>query len=138
MSKEPKKPLPPAAAGTKKEGGGVGGGGGVFPGDSFFRRGLGLSGFGGGEVYSFVILIIGLLRILYAMAFQEVISTKAEYSGAMADDLKNEPAAAGLPPAQTAPAGDYFPSRANTAEFAEVPSVTENTTNLLSKADNET
>ena len=88
------------------------------------------------NVYSLVILIIGLLRILYAMAFQEVISTKAEYSGTMADDLKLKPAAAvGLPPAQTTPVGEYFPAQIKTAEFAEFPSVTEDTTNLLNSVD---
>ena len=90
--------------------------------------------------YPLVILTAGLLRIVFAMAFQEVISTKAESSVSTEDDLRVLPAqtAAGqLSSSHSVPVNDYYPVRMNTAEMAGFPSITEHTTNLLHLSDDD-
>jgi hypothetical protein len=128
---------------------------GVYRGTIVIAIGIALLAFMGTRdgVYPLVILIAGLLRILFAMAFQEVISTKAEYSGRVDDDLRITPApsvAAGILGGDasvneraslydnigTLPDGRVS-ARYGTGEVAERPSVTEHTTNLLNLAEDD-
>jgi hypothetical protein len=78
----------------------------------------------------------GLMRILYALLFES--STPGIKSDATADVSNVAPAQLGararisaLPPAQSIPVSEFAPRRMNTAELAQPPSVTENTTRLL-------
>ena len=78
----------------------------------------------------------GLMRILYALLFES--SAPAIKQDATASTSPAAPAAFGatphisaLPPAQSIPVPTFAPRRMNTAELAQPPSVTENTTRLL-------
>lgn len=75
----------------------------------------------------------GLMRILYALLFESSAPTlkldaAASTSPAM---LGATPSVSALPPAQSIPVPTFAPRRMNTAELAQPPSVTENTTRLL-------
>ena len=78
----------------------------------------------------------GLMRILYALLFES--SAPAVKTDATASTSPATPAAfdaapriSALPPAQGIPVPSFAPRRMNTAELAQPPSVTENTTRLL-------
>ncbi len=78
----------------------------------------------------------GLMRILYALLFES--STPGVNRDALADDspvspatLNARPRVSALPPAQSIPVSNFTLGRMSTAELAQPPSVTENTTRLL-------
>ncbi len=79
----------------------------------------------------------GLLRLIYALAFQEGSLRRAK--GSPAPQAYAPPGQFGasgwgageLPPAQSVPAQSYAPPRADTSEIGYRPSVTESTTRLL-------
>jgi len=106
--------------------------------------GIGILAFTGGRdnIYALIALIAGLMRIVYAMFFQEVVSTKAQkkaredHTGPVSSPSKlpNANQTNALPPVQFFPAPNLGVT-ANTNELATVPSVTENTTNLLKEPD---
>jgi hypothetical protein len=78
----------------------------------------------------------GLMRILYAALFESSTPgaegrLPAEVTPAVPAQLKAGAPAPALPPAQGVPVSDFTPRRMNTAELAQPPSVTENTTRLL-------
>lgn len=106
---------------------------GVFRGMIVIAIGIGLLAYmgSGNSVFPLAVIVVGLLRIFFAMTLQEVISKKAERT--LDDDPRfaSREAAAGLPPAHSIPVSDYYPAQVNTAQMAPPPSVTENTTNLL-------
>jgi hypothetical protein len=83
-----------------------------------------------------IIIMAGFFRLLYALLFED---------GPYRRQLQRQPAyvppsqfappreASALPPAQGMPARGYVPPRADTADLAYRPSVTEGTTRLLDK-----
>jgi hypothetical protein len=78
----------------------------------------------------------GLMRILYALLFESSApgvkpDAAASTSPATPAALGATPRISALPPAQSIPVPSFAPRRMNTAELAQPPSVTENTTRLL-------
>jgi hypothetical protein len=79
----------------------------------------------------------GLMRILYAALFEQGAKKAgaAEYVAPVASpqpsQLNMPPRVSALPPPQSIPVPNFTPRRMNTAELAQPPSVTENTTRLL-------
>jgi len=81
----------------------------------------------------------GLLRLIYALAFEEGPVRRKSLPAQFAYAPPPAPGQFGaqgrgageLPPAQGAPAQSYFPPRVNTSEIGYQPSVTESTTRLL-------
>jgi len=78
----------------------------------------------------------GLMRILYALLFESSAPTlkqdaTSSTSPATPTELGAPPRVSALPPAQSIPVPTFTPRRMNTAELAQPPSVTENTTRLL-------
>jgi hypothetical protein len=78
----------------------------------------------------------GLMRILYALLFESPapalkLDSAASTSPATPAALGATPHVSALPPAQSIPVPTFAPRRMNTAELAQPPSVTENTTRLL-------
>ncbi|MCA1634861.1 MAG: hypothetical protein LC802_14505 [Acidobacteria bacterium] len=81
----------------------------------------------------------GLLRLIYALAFEEGPVRRKNQHVQFAYAPPSAPGQFGaqgrgageLPPVQTTPAQSYFPPRANTSEIGYQPSVTESTTRLL-------
>jgi hypothetical protein len=83
-----------------------------------------------------IVLMAGLFRLLYALLFED---------GPYRRQLQRQPTfipqqqfappreASALPPAQGTPARGYVPPRAETADLAYRPSVTEGTTRLLDR-----
>ncbi|HEX8720724.1 MAG TPA: zinc ribbon domain-containing protein [Pyrinomonadaceae bacterium] len=83
-----------------------------------------------------IVFLAGLFRLLYALIFedgpfrqqlqrQQVSASQAQFAAPRA--------AAALPPPQGMPARAYAPPRADTADLAYRPSVTEGTTRLLDR-----
>lgn len=86
--------------------------------------------------------LAGLLRLIYALIFEQgpfrqpKSLAPAQFGYAPPSQLAPPMrSAAELPPAQVAPARGYAPPRADTADMAYRPSVTENTTRLLGEED---
>jgi hypothetical protein len=78
----------------------------------------------------------GLMRILYARLFESAAPALKSDSPAQATptvpaQLNTGARVSTLPPAQSTPVPSFMPRRVNTAELAQPPSVTENTTRLL-------
>jgi hypothetical protein len=78
----------------------------------------------------------GLMRILYALLFESPApSVKSDASTStspvMPAELGATPSISALPPPQSIPVPNFKSRRMNTAELAQPPSVTENTTRLL-------
>lgn len=81
----------------------------------------------------------GLLRLIYALAFEEGPVRRKNLSAQYAYAPPPVPGRFGmqgrgageLPPAQGSPAQSYVPPRVNTSEIGYQPSVTESTTRLL-------
>ena len=76
---------------------------------------------------AFIVLFVGLVRWLYAKLFQKDTPSRVESS----PSLYAPPRATELPPARGFPAPDFARASGKTAEMAQPPSVTENTTRLL-------
>jgi hypothetical protein len=95
------------------------------------------------EVLPATLMMFGLMRILYAVIFQEGAARRKKREAASASYVPpaspqqmNAGARGGaLPPSQSVPVGGYGARRAETAEIVQPPSVTENTTKLLDKRD---
>lgn len=84
-----------------------------------------------------VFLLAGLLRILYAIIFQEGARRKKKRGGSLAhaptpaDQLGTVARGSALPPSRGVPVAAFYPQRVNTAQMVTPPSVTEHTTRLL-------
>ncbi len=86
-------------------------------------------------------LMAGLMRILYAVIFQEGALGKKQISAPFVASIATEqlgPASRGseLPPARSVPISADKARRVETAEMASPPSVTEHTTKLLNETRN--
>jgi hypothetical protein len=87
------------------------------------------------EALVFVLMLAGVMRIGYALIFQEGAGRQAAKDSELSDlsaatSEVGVPVAA-LPPAGSIPASDFINRREETAEAREPLSVTENTTRLL-------
>ena len=96
-----------------------------------------------GEVLPVTLIMLGLVRLLYAVIFQEGESSRKKRETAASyipPALPREMNASGarggaLPSSQSVPVGSYAARRVETAEIVQPPSVTEHTTKLLDKRD---
>ena len=89
-------------------------------------------------IVGLIVFIAGLSRLLYALIFEEgPYRRKAQPTHAPPAQLAPHHEAAALPPQQSVPARGYVPPRAETAELAHRPSVTEGTTRLLDRQSDE-
>jgi hypothetical protein len=86
-------------------------------------------------------LIAGLMRILYAIIFQEGAPRKKEQDSSLPDVAPSTIDQSGtatrgtaLPPAQSVPVTAFHARRVNTREMVNPPSVTEHTTKLLNES----
>jgi hypothetical protein len=82
-------------------------------------------------------LMAGLLRILYAIIFQEGARRKKKRGGSLpsapitAGQLGPATRGSALAPPRGVPVAAFYPQRVNTAQMVRPPSVTEHTTRLL-------
>ena len=88
------------------------------------------------ELSAGIFLFGGLMRMLYAVSFEEGEARKKKDQLSMthapvAEQLGTATCNPALPPAQGVAASEFIPQRIETAEMVERPSVTENTTKLL-------
>ena len=84
--------------------------------------------------FPLVILICGLMRIVYAMFFQEGTQRKKKQEHSLrnvANQLGAATLSTALPPSQTVPVSVLRARRMYTAQMIHSPSVTEHTTKLL-------
>jgi hypothetical protein len=86
-------------------------------------------------------LIAGLMRILYAIIFQEGAPRKKKQVGSLPDvapstidQLGTVARGTALPPAQSVPVTAFNARRVDTREMVNPPSVTEHTTKLLNES----
>jgi hypothetical protein len=93
------------------------------------------------NIYPLLILICGLMRILYAMIFQEDTQRKKKRDQSLPDIApitNNQLGAAtlstALPLSQTVPVSLFSPPRMDTADMVNSPSVTEHTTKFLDES----
>ena len=94
-----------------------------------------------GEFLPMIFLMAGLMRILYAVIFQEGASRKKKQDNSQpyvapitTDQLGTATRAPALPPSQSVSASVFSARRMDTAEMVSPPSVTEHTTKLLDKS----
>ena len=98
-----------------------------------------------GEVLPVTLMMLGLMRILYAVIFQEGDARRKRREAASANyvpptspqQMNAGARGVALPPSQSVPVGGYAARRVETAEIAQPPSVTENTTKLLDRRDDD-
>jgi Na+/melibiose symporter-like transporter len=100
-----------------------------------------LIGKGRGEFLPMIFLMAGLMRILYAVIFQEGAPRKKKQDSSLPyvapitthqlDTVTRSPA---LPPPQSVPVSVFSARRQDTAEMVNSPSVTEHTTKLLNES----
>ena len=103
---------------------------------------IGLIGNHKGDFLPLMFLMAGLMRILYAVIFQEGASRKKKQDGALpnvapiaTDQLDTATRGSALPPAQSVPVEAFNGRRVDTAEMViNRPSVTEHTTKLLNES----
>lgn len=96
-----------------------------------------------GEVLPVTLIMLGLMRLLYAAIFQESEASLKKrqaqplYAAPTTPQQMNAGAARGaaLPPSQSVPVNSYTQRRVETAKIVQPPSVTENTTKLLEHRD---
>ena len=89
-----------------------------------------------------LLLMAGLMRILYAVIFQEgaprkkqqQFNTLPEVAPSTNDQLGTATRGTSLPPAQSIPVTDFNARRVDTREMVNPPSVTEHTTKLLNES----
>jgi hypothetical protein len=100
-----------------------------------------LFGKGRGEFLPMIFLMAGLMRILYAVIFQEGAPRKKKqensqpYVGPITShQLGTAISATALPTSQSVPASVFSAARRDTAEMVEPLSVTEHTTKLLEES----
>jgi hypothetical protein len=89
-----------------------------------------------GEVLPVMIIMAGLMRLLYAVIFQEGAAKQKKQDSAPSAYTpsvlpRRTGGAVALPPSQSVPVENYVPRRVETAEMKPPPSVTEHTTKLL-------
>jgi hypothetical protein len=100
-----------------------------------------LIGKGRGEFLPMIFLMAGLMRILYAIIFQEGAPRKKKQDNSQPYAVPITTAQLGtatratLPPSQGVPASVFSARRMDTAEMVSPPSVTEHTTKLLDKSE---
>jgi len=97
---------------------------------------LSFSGFKS-NFFPLVILICGLMRIVYAMFFQESTHRKKKQEHSLRNVARQLGAATlgtALPPSQTVPVSVLRARRMDTAQMVHSPSVTEHTTKLLDES----
>lgn len=94
-----------------------------------------------GEFLPMMFLMAGLMRILYAVIFQEGAPRKQKQDGALpyvaaitTDQLGAATRGVALPPLQSLPVSAFKAPRVETAQMAGPPSVTEHTTKLLNES----
>lgn len=83
-----------------------------------------------------IVFLAGLFRLLYALLFEDgPYRTQFRRQQAHAPQAQFAPPRefSALPPPQAVPARDYVPPRADTADMAYRPSITEGTTRLLDR-----
>jgi hypothetical protein len=96
-----------------------------------------------GEILPVTLMMLGLVRMLYAVIFQEGDAHRKrgkDASSSYVPPALPQQTSAGtrgsaLPPWQSIPVGDYKARRVETAEITQPPSVTEGTTKLLDPRD---
>jgi hypothetical protein len=91
------------------------------------------------EFLPMMFLMAGLMRILYAVIFQEGAPRKMKQDNSLpyvapSTIAGTETRAAALPPAESLPVAAFKPRRANTKEMVNRPTVTEHTTKLLNES----
>ena len=98
-------------------------------------------GKGRGEFLPMIFLMAGLMRILYAVIFQEGAPQKKKQDNSLpyvapltTDQLGTAARGSALPPSHSVAVPAYRSRRAETAEMADPPSVTEHTTKLLDES----
>src|SRR5687767_6352312 len=94
-----------------------------------------------GEFLPMIFLMAGLMRILYAVIFQEGASRKKKQNGSLpgvrpieTDQLDQAARRSALPPSHSVPISALSARRMDTAEMASPPSITERTTKLLDES----
>jgi len=94
-----------------------------------------------GEFVPMVFLMAGLMRILYAVIFQEGAPRKKKQDGSLpyvapitTDQLGAATRGSALPPSHSVPVSVFSAQRMDTAEMVGPPSVTEHTTKLLDES----
>jgi hypothetical protein len=96
-----------------------------------------------GDFVPMMFLMAGLMRILYAVIFQEGEPRKKKQDSSLpnvtpitTDQLGTATRGSALPPAQSVPVAAFSARRVDTAEMVNPPSVTEHTTKLLNESRN--
>lgn len=90
-----------------------------------------------GNFLPMMFLMAGLLRILYAIIFQEGARRKKKRGGSLpsapitAEQFATATHGSALPPSRGVPVAAFYTQRVNTAQMVSPPSVTEHTTKLL-------
>lgn len=94
-----------------------------------------------GDFLPLMFLMAGLMRILYAVIFQEGAPRKKKQDGVLhdaapitTDQLGTAIRGSALPPARSVPVEAFNARRVETAEMVHPPSVTEHTTKLLNES----
>lgn len=94
-----------------------------------------------GNFLPMMFLMAGLMRILYAVIFQEGAPRKKKQDSSLpyiapntTNQLGAETRGFALPPSHSIPVSDFSARRMDTAEMASPPSVTEGTTKLLDES----
>ena len=90
-----------------------------------------------GNLLPLAILIFGLMRIVYALIFQDDTRKKKQEHSLrdIANQLGSANLSNALPSSQTVPVSVFRTRRIDTAEMVHPPSVTEHTTKLLDESD---
>jgi hypothetical protein len=97
-----------------------------------------------GEILPVTLMMFALMRILYAVIFQEgdarrkrreAASSSSSVPPPLPQQLNAGTRGSALPPPQSIPVSDHNARRAQTAEMVQPPSVTERTTKLLDNRD---
>lgn len=90
-----------------------------------------------GDFLPMMFMMAGLMRILYAVIFQEGAPRKKKHDGSLpytpitTEQLGTAQRGSALPPTQGVPVATFNTPRVDTAEMVSPPSVTEHTTKLL-------
>jgi len=113
---------------------------GLYRGVVILSIGIALLSFGvvRGNLLPLTILIVGLLRLIYAIFFQDDQQRKKKREQSLPDITSQLGAATlrtALPPSQPVPVSLFSTRRIDTAEMLHSPSVTEHTTKLLDDAE---
>ena len=112
---------------------------GLYRGVIILSMGIALLSFGvvKGNLLPIAILIVGLMRLLYALIFQDDRRRKKKQDRSLRDianQLGSATLSNALPSSQTVPVSVFRTRRIDTAEMVHPPSVTEHTTKLLDES----